>query len=413
MSSALLQPLRNRNYRLLFIGQTTSGLGSSFAGIAIAFAVLQVTGSVAAVGLALAAKRLPLAAFVLLGGVVGDRLPRRTVMLASDAVRFLVQALIAVLLLSGAARLWQLLALFFVLGSAQAFFNPAAIGLVPEIVPTEQLQQSNALLSFSRNSAVFVGQLLGGAVVTLTSPGVAFAVDSVSYVVSAAALAAMAVERSLRLQPAGNLVAQLRDGWTEFRARDWLWVGVLHIALLNSFALVSFFALGPVVAQRSLGGGAAWGVVGAAFALGLIVGSWIGGRWQPSRSLVAAFGVVVLAAPQLALLAIPAPLAFVAVAAAFGGAQASVWSVFWTTTMQREIPKNAIARVTAYSQVGSLVLAPIGFAVVGYVAQILGVATLLWAGAAWIVVSSLVVVALPPIRSYRASLDAVAIPAAA
>lgn len=413
MSLPALQPLRNRGYRLLFIGQTTSGLGSSFAGIAMAFAVLQVTGSVAAVGLALAATRLPLAAFVLLGGVVGDRLSRRRVMFISDAARFLVQAVIAALLLSGAARLWQLLALFFVLGSAQAFFSPAAVGLVPEIVPAEQLQESNALLSFSRNGAAFLGQLLGGAIVTLTSPGIAFAIDSVSYVVSAIALAAMTIDRSSRLQSTGNLARQLREGWSEFRARDWLWIGVLQIALLNSFALVSFFALGPVVAQRSLGGGAAWGVVGAAFALGLTAGSWIGGRWQPSRPLVAAFGVVVFAAPQLALLAVPAPLGLIALAAAFGGGQASVWSVFWMTTMQREVPSNAIARVTAYSQVGSLVLAPVGFAVVGYLAQIVGISALLWAGAAWIVLSSLVVIVLPPIRGYRRQLDAAPLPAAA
>ena len=72
--------------------------------------------------------------------------------------------------------------------------------------------------------------------------------------------------------------------------------------------------------------------------------------------------------------------------------------------MQREVPKNAIARVTAYSQVGPIVLAQIGFAAVGYVAQVVGVAALLWGRRAWIVVSSLIVIALPPIRSIACGL---------
>lgn len=396
-----LRLLRHRGFALYFAGQTTSTFGSSVAGLALAFAVLQVTGSVADVGLALAVTRIPLIVFVLIGGIAGDRLSRRDVMLASDVGRFATQASAAVLLLTGVAQMWELLALFALHGLAQAFFAPAAVGLVPERVDDAALQSANALLGFSRSGSALLGQLAGGVLVTIASPGAAFAVDSVSFLVSAWALRALAPAGALRLAPAGRILHDLLEGWHEFRSRTWLWVGVVHIALLNAFALVSFFALGPVVAKRSLGGGAAWGVVGAAFATGMIAGSALALRWRPARPLLVAFGVVLLAVPELATLAGPAPLAAIALAALFGGAQASFWGTLWTTTMQRDVPREAIARVAAYSQIGSLILAPIGFAAAGFAAKSTSIATVLWAGAAWIVASTAVVVALPSIREYR------------
>lgn len=399
---SLPSSLRQRDFRLFFIGRATSTLGSSFTTVALAFAVLQTTGSVADVGVALGATRLPLMLFVLFGGVVGDRLPRRTVMIASDAGRFLTQAVGAGLLISGHARFWELLVLFGLNGFAQAFFNPASVGLVPALVADESLQSANALVDFARNGAATVGQLLGGALVTLAGPGAAFAIDSGTFVISATALIMLQLPRSaLSTPPVGGLVHQLWDGWGEFRSRTWLWLGTVHVALLNAFALVAFFALGPVVAKRSLGGGIAWGIVGAAFGIGLIAGSAIALRVRPARPLLAAFATIFLAAPQLALLAVAAPLPAVALAAFLGGAQASFWGALWTTTMQREVPASALSRVAAYSQLGSLVLAPLGYGAVGFVAQDIGVSTTLWIGAAWIIASTSAVLALPALRGFR------------
>jgi MFS family permease len=399
-------PLRLRNFRLLFFGQATSTLGSSFTAVALAFAVLEVTGSVAAVGLVLGATRLPLALFVLVGGVVGDRLPRRRVMLASDLVRFGTQGTAAVLLLTHHARLWHLLLLFGVGGAAQAFFNPAAVGLLPEVVEPEMLQSANGLLDFARNSAALVGQLLGGVVVAAFGAGAALALDSTTFLVSACTLAAANVQGTVSARAASAFFADLAEGWVEFRSRTWLWVGTIHIAFLNAFALAGFFALGPVVAQRSLGGAAAWGVIGAAFAGGMISGSALAVRWRPQRPLVAAFGVIIFAAPQLALLAVAAPTATIALASFFGGAQASVWGALWTTTTQRNVPGTVLARVVAYGSLGGLVLAPVGLAAVGYIAAAVGIGTVLSAGAAWIVASTIVVVALPCMRNVPAAVPA-------
>lgn len=411
MASRPLAPLADRSFRLLFVGQTASTLGSSFTSVALAFAVLQTTGSAADVGLALAATRLPLLVFALVGGVVGDRFSRRAVMLASDAGRFVTQGVGAALLISGAARFWELLVVFALHGFAQAFFNPASVGLVPALTPRERLQEANALLSFARNGSAAVGQLVGGALVTLAGPGLAFAIDSGSFLVSAAALAVLRLPSSrLVSSDFAGFAHDLRTGWSEFRSRSWLWVGTLHVTLLNAFALAGFFALGPVIAARHLGGGYAWGVIGTAFAIGMMCGSAVAARARPRRALLAAFAAVALATPQLALLALAAPLPLVAIAALLGGAQASFWGAFWTTTLQREIPDNSLAKVTSHSQAGGLLLGPIGLAGAGIAAGAFGVVPVLWFGAAWIVCSTVLVLRLPAIRGHEGT-EAEAVPA--
>jgi predicted MFS family arabinose efflux permease len=393
-----LRPLRAPAFRRYFAGTAASNLGNAFTAVALAFAVLEATGSVAAVGLVLAATRLPLLLFLVAGGVVGDRLPRRLVMLTCDGVRAVVQAGAALLLALGRATLWELLVLFAVHGLAQAFFQPASAGLLPQIVRVEERQEANALLELSRGAIGLAGMLAGGVVVAVVGPAAALGIDSLTFAVSAAALAGLAVDGAMPAR-SGSLARDLRDGWHELTRRRWLWIGVVHISLLNVFALVAFFALGPVVASESLGGAAAWGLIGAGFAAGMLAGSALALRWRPRRPLVAAFGGIVLAAPQLALLAVAAPAALVSVASVLGGAQASFWGAVWMTTVQERVPDPALSRVTAYSSIGTLALAPLGLAVVGPLAQAFGTGPVLWAGALWIAVSCPIVAFLPAMRA--------------
>src|SRR5439155_460086 len=147
-----LGPLRQRDFRLLWVGRTASEFGSALVPVALTFAVLDLTRSATSLGLVLVAAFIPRVVLLLIGGVVADRFARRRIMLASDALRAMTQALVALLLLSGRARLWELILLFVVYGAADAFFSPAATGVVPDVTPPEHLQQANALLSFSRSA---------------------------------------------------------------------------------------------------------------------------------------------------------------------------------------------------------------------------------------------------------------------
>jgi MFS family permease len=163
-------PLGQREFRFLFLGRTTSFVGNAFANVALAFAVLDLTGSKTDLGLVLAARSIPQVLFLLVGGIWADRLPRNRVMVISNVASGISQGAIAVLLLSGQAQVWQLMALAAVNGLSSAFFFPAAVGIVPQTVPQRMLQSANSLLSLGSNASWIGGAALGGLVVAATSP---------------------------------------------------------------------------------------------------------------------------------------------------------------------------------------------------------------------------------------------------
>lgn len=176
------------DFRRVFLAQSVSVFGDGITPVALTFAVLGLTGSGTDLGLVLAAQSLPLAALALVGGVWADRLPRQKVMVASDLTRAAVQTVAAVLLLSGAAQIWQLALLAALHGAAEAFFRPAAGALLPQIVPGASLQRANALMGMSDNFGWMVGPAVAGTLVAVVGAGGAIAVDAATFLVSAAFL---------------------------------------------------------------------------------------------------------------------------------------------------------------------------------------------------------------------------------
>ncbi|HZD74273.1 MAG TPA: MFS transporter [Actinomycetota bacterium] len=390
--------LRERDFRLLYVGQSLSNLGSALVPVALAFAVLDLTGSATDLGLVLLAARLPLALLVIFGGVLGDRLPRRWVMVGSDLVRCATQAVTAGLLLSGTARLWELAVLQAVHGAAAAFFDPAATGLVSQTVATGRLQQANSLLGLSRSASAIVGQLVAGVLVATVGSGIALTVDAASFAASAWSLALLRLSGTTGLTRRSRFLHDLAEGWGEFRTRRWLWASVVHVALLNLVALAPLFVLGPLVAKRSLGGAGAWAIIGAGYATGAVVGGLLGLRWRPRRPLLASVVVVFALAPLLAGLAIPVPLVLLAGAAVLAGLQASLSGVLSTTTLQQHVPAQVLSRTSAYGMLGALVFVPLGYALAGPVADWIGLATTLWVGAVWVAASTVAVAIIPSVR---------------
>src|SRR6266851_1189051 len=181
-------PLALRAYRLLWIGQTVSAAGDALVQVALVFAILHVGGTASDIGYVAAIQTVTRVAFILAGGVWADRLRRQFVMLASDVLRAAVQAGLAVLLVTGQAHVWQLGLGGAIYGAAQSFFGPASAGLVPETVPAGQLQQANALMSFSGSFFSVGGPAAAGILVAVLGPGLVFAIDAATFVVSAVSL---------------------------------------------------------------------------------------------------------------------------------------------------------------------------------------------------------------------------------
>jgi MFS family permease len=265
-----LGPLRHREFRLLFAGRTISMLGSAMAPVALAFAVLDLTGSTTDLGIVLAARQIPVLVLLLFGGVWADRLPRHHVMVVSNLLSGASQAVLAVLLLTGHAQIWQLAILAALNGASTAFFFPASSGIVPQTVTAPLLQQANATLRLALNATNITGAAIGGILVAATSPGTAIAVDAVSYFAAAACIAAMSVNAVGRV-PGSTVFHELREGWHDFWSRTWLWVIVLQFGVVNAFESGAIQVLGPGIAEDELGGPAAWGAILTATSLGLIL----------------------------------------------------------------------------------------------------------------------------------------------
>jgi MFS family permease len=395
-----VNPLRFARYRLFFAGQSASLLGDGMSGVALAFAVLDLTGRPADLGYVLAAASLPLVGFLVVGGVVADRLERRLVMVGSDAVRFAAQGATAALLLSGQARLWELIVLQVVRGAATAFFNPSLTGLTPALVPPEALQQANVLRGIAQGIGGVAGPALAGVLVALGGPGWALAVDAGTFAVSGACLAALRLPPRERL-PEQHFVRDLRDGWREFSSRTWLWSGVIAAGVVNMCA-APVFVLGAALAKSHYGGAGAWAVIVACLNAGGLLGGVVGLRLRPSRPFVASFlGYLWFGLPSL-LLALLAPIPVVAAGAVVAGGGLLLGNGLWETTLQRQVPPAALSRVTAYDWFGSLAGQPLGNALVGPLVALAGVRGTLLAACATITVVNLAVLAVPSVRSVRA-----------
>ena len=396
---ASLAPLANRAYRLLWIGQTVSSAGDALTQLATVFAILRIGGSVADIGYVIAIGTFTRVAFLLVGGVWADRLPRQFVMLSSDALRAAVQAVLAVLLFTGHATVWELGAGAAVLGAAQAFFGPASTGLLPELIPANQLQQGNTLMSSAASFCSVGGPAAAGVLVAVFGPGLVFAVDAASFAVSTGMLALLRL--APRTRPARNSFrADLTAGWHEMAIRPWYWLSLIAHALAN-FAVPAYFVLGPVIAARSLGGASAWGAICASWAAGAVLGGIVALRAAPKRPLIAAN--LALALPILPLLALVSPLATwqVSVAAALSGGGMVFVNSVWEATMQQLIPAAVLSRVDSYDWLISLVVMPIGYVAVGPLSLHAGDTAVLIGAAILLGVTCGLTVLIPGVRAIR------------
>jgi predicted MFS family arabinose efflux permease len=395
-----LGPLAEREFRLLFTGQLVSLLGSAVAPIALAFAVLDLTHSASDLGFVLAAGWVPQLLLVLFGGVFADRLPRHLVMVGSNLLSAAAQGAIALLLLTHHAELWHLLVLQVVRGVATSFFFPASQGLVPQTVPTAELQQANALLGLTRNTTGILGSALGGALVALAGPGWAIAFDGATYGASALVLAGMRLPRATPLE-AGGILRELADGWSEFASRAWLWSTVVAAGFGNMAAVGGAMVLGPLVAKQSLSGAGSWAAILACEGAGFLFGGLLLLRWQPHRPLLVGESALLVWALPLVFLASVRSTPAIAAGFFLSGLALEIFNVAWSTALQQHVPLEKLSRVSAYDALGSFVFIPLGLTIIGPIADALGLSETLWLAAGVCVAATLGALSVRDVRELR------------
>jgi MFS family permease len=384
----------HRDFRLLLYGQAASTIGDRIVFVALALYVTDL-GSPSDVGIVLAAHALPLVAFVLLGGVWADRLPRHRLMLATDVVRAVLHGGLAALIFLGTPPIWSIALIEIGFGTAEAFFRPAYTGLVPQTVPEAELRDANAAASFVRNVSELLGPALATGLVLGLGAGWAFAADAGTFVVSALLLAAMR-PRARGAPPArSRLRHELRDGWREVRSRQWVWVTIGAFTLTLLVAWAPYLTLGASVADDVYGSAGVYGALSTTLGAGTLVGSVAALRWRPRHPLRWAFLAVLPWPAAIGAFALGLSLWPLVPMFAVAGFGVTLFDVAWETALAQRIPLHALSRVSAFDWMGSLALMPLGFLLAGPLAEAVGDVDLLLGGAVLALLVQLAALATP------------------
>jgi MFS family permease len=391
---ALLQPLRQRDFRLVFTGESISLLGDQFHFVALAWLTLQLTGSGLALGTVLTAAAIPRAIFMLVGGALSDTLSPRSLMLVSNALRAGVVAVIAVLVLTGSVQLWQLYVLALIFGVVDAFFYPALNTIVPMLVTDRLLPPANALVQITQQLSGLIGPAVAGLVVAAVQTGPAFAIDAVSFAVAAAMLllvrggrraASPAIGDGEREGLLANIGAGLAYVWRDPPVRSLL----LLVAAFN-FAFNGPLLVGlPYLADsRFESGAAAFGVMLSAYGAGALGGAVLAGSLHhvPRLGLVT---LVTAAAMGISLAVVGNVPNFILAVGAIGaiGLGAGFINVRVIAWLQARAPEAMRGRVMSLLMLGAVGLAPLSLAISGAIIDF-GAVSLMFTVAAAIIVAA-------------------------
>jgi len=394
-----------RDFRLLLADRVLAPGAFAFSLVGVSFAVLDATGSTADLSYVLAAQILPSLVFALVGGVFADRFAPQRVIVAANLMIAAGEGGFGLLVLLGQPQLWQMIGLETLTGAGMAVFYPASQALLPRLVPDRLLQEASALSRLAMNAAQMAGAAIAGVFVAAAGPGWALATCGIGMLGTVPLLLAIRAPGAARTQ-SPSVLRELRDGWSAFAARRWLWATTCQYSVILAAWYGSFDVLGPVVARRHLGGAAAWGLITAADAVGLIIGGVIAMRFTVQRPI--RFVVLIGATCALTPLALAAllPLPLICVAAVGLGISLEVMMVQWTVTMARNVPADLLARVSSYDIIGSVSAMPLGALLAGPIAAAVGVSATQYGAAALIVVASALTMLVPEVRHLRAAPDA-------
>jgi len=380
-----------RDFRILLADRLLAPFSVGFSLVGASFAVLRVTGSTADLSYVIAAQAAPMLVFSLLSGVLADRFRPQRVIVAGNLCVVAGEGVFGLLMLTtGHPPLWAMISLEAVTGIGGAVFYPASSALLPQLVPEALLQEGSAISRLAMNMGQMTGAAAGGVLVAVAGPGWALTLCAAGMSGTVPLMLAVKGGRgpARAAHDSPDLIAELREGWTEFRRHTWLWATVLQYCLVMMAWNGAFMVLGPAVARARLGGPAAWGAISAADALGLIAGGLIALRYTPRRPMLFVVSTGGLLALAPLLLGLGAPLTLICLAAFGLGALAEVMMVQWTVALATRIPAGKLARVSSYDAFGSMAAMPLGALIAGPLAASAGISATEFAAAALIVAAS-------------------------
>jgi MFS family permease len=393
----------NSHYRRLFVARTISNVGNGIFPIALSFGILALPGATpTSLSMVLAAQAIPIVLLLPFGGVIADRVGSAKIIGITDVLMSLVVGVVAILFATGQVTIPLLLILAPITGALVALWYPAFPGLVPDVVQSEEhLQPANAYVSVASNGGLIVGNALGGLLVASFGAGVAIGVDALSFL--AAGLLVFSFRQVSKPHDSGeSVLGDLKDGWRLVISIRWFVVVILAFSVIVMVLRGAEEVLGPVLALQEYGGASGWAFILACMSVGLLLGAFAASKIHFGRPMF--YGMMItLALPLwLVCLAFALPIWIVAFTAFLWGISIEMFQVMWFTTIQTNIPRESIARVSSYDAMGSLMLGPIGLALAGPLVTLVGLQTAFLLAAVVCLVAIVATLFFPAVRNLRA-----------
>jgi MFS family permease len=395
----ILEPLRHRDFRLLWTGQTLTLLGSFVSQVAYPFQIFQLGGSALELGALASIFTGSSLVFLLLGGAIADRVPRRRLIVITELASGLISGSIALLGYAGALQIWHLYVGVALFGAATSFSVPAIGALIPELVPEEILVPGNAIRGMSRQASRTGGPVIGGLLVALAGPAAAFAFDALTFFVSALAVLLIRARSILASKASTSILADIREGFAFVFATQWLWVTIFGWSLINAGFIAAFVVGLPLLVTKTLGMGAvAFGFITAAMGVGEAVGAALISQVRVRRVGLAIYLFGVMSGVGLLVYGLAPTLPGALIAGWILGFSFVCFGVLWESALQRHVPRQMLGRVTSVDWFGGGLLGPVAPIAGALIIEAYGPPALFTVAGAVAIVLTALGLALPSIR---------------
>jgi Transmembrane secretion effector len=373
-------PLRNPNFVFLWLGQSVSSMGNGMYTITLAWSVYSATGSSADMGLVLAANVVPDLAFTLFGGILADRIQRKTIIVWTNLASTVITAGLTVAAVTHRLDIVGILLASFALGLTMAFFAPAFSSIFKDVLAEDERVAGNSLRGVSTNVIRLVSPAIGGAVFAFGGAGLGFGLDALSFLIAAMAVLIARIPSSTVAMP-GTVLNDVREGMAFIRRSEWLRKVIILSLVINAFCIPPAEVLLTLIVREAHHGASSLGTLLSVQAAFAAVASWVVGRvalrirasvWFFFLYGTLAAGVAITGAGSKFWI-----LAFVGVSLIGIGFACNVLE---DIIMQSVVPHSLLGRVYSISILSSYALLPLGYAFAGIGASFVGASTVLIVG---------------------------------
>ena len=359
-SPRLLVPLRHRDFRLLLTGQTVSSFGDNVQSVALPFQLLALGATPLQLGVAVAIETAASIVFLLFGGAIADRVPRRTLIIASDVVGGCVVGVVALLSASDRLRIEHIYVAAVALGAADAFLRPAYTATIADLVPGDVLRSGNAARLLGRSLARIAGPAVGGLAVAFGGPALAFGINALTFVFSFATLMLATPVRRIHAAKT-SLIRDIRAGFGYVFSIRWIWTTTVYFMLVNVAYAGQSGVMTPLLVRDVLAGNAeTFGVLMSAYGVGTIVASVVVAQLTIRRPGRLLFAFELLAAVCVLAIGLVPVVPAVVVFIGLTGVGLASSTVIWEAMLQRHVPEKLLGRVASIDLLGNSLINPVG-----------------------------------------------------